>query len=120
MLSPTLAKGLHFCALSTDLPTAIVELADWDLKDGGEDSTAMSRRSGPSSGFILNKPCLHKRVQEINLRAGLAGLTRPVHAAFVWHGSTSAEFWSGSSHCKSVVPCSRPSAVQLSSTASHL
>ena len=44
----------------------------------------MSRRSGPSSGFILNKPCLHKRVQEINLRAGLAGLPRPVHAAFVW------------------------------------
>ena len=33
----------------------------------------MSRRSGPSSGFILNKPCLNKRVQEINLRAGLAG-----------------------------------------------
>ena len=68
----------------TPLPTVTGGSAEWDVKDGGQDSTAMSRRSGPSSGFILNKPCLHKRVQEINLRAGLAGLTRPVHAASVW------------------------------------
>ena len=65
---------------------------DWDVKEpGGDESTAMSRRSGPSSGFILNKPCLHKRVQEINLRAGLAGMPLTCCCRTIIHMATSAQ-----------------------------
>ena len=77
MAYPTCCEGEICSALGSSADEVVH--ADWDVSEsGGQDSTAMSRRSGPSSGFILNKPCLNKRVQEINLRAGLAGIVASI------------------------------------------